>query len=134
MLRVGRGAKNSTPWKVSCYETSYKKGYVSQSRFFKNCRATKEEEGGLFYGFNDFKAKWNKGRGYGLDDRGLIHCWLNDGTFSIRHRLKTGSGAHPAPYPMGTEALISGSNADHSPPFSAEVRNAWSYTSTPKYS
>jgi hypothetical protein len=24
-----------------------------------------------------------------------------------------------------------GHEADHSPPFSAEVRNAWSYTSTP---
>jgi hypothetical protein len=26
-----------------------------------------------------------------------------------------------------------GSEADHSPPSSAEVKNAWSYTSTPKY-
>jgi hypothetical protein len=26
-----------------------------------------------------------------------------------------------------------GREADHSPPFSAEVKNAWSYTSTPQY-
>jgi hypothetical protein len=46
------------------------------------------------------------------------------------------SGAHPASYPIGTGALSlrvkrPGREADHSPPSSAEVKNAWSYTSTP---
>jgi hypothetical protein len=45
---------------------------------------------------------------------------------------------HPASYPMGTRDSFSGSKAarceaDHSPPSSAEVKNSWSYTSTPQY-
>jgi hypothetical protein len=31
------------------------------------------------------------------------------------------------------ELYIAGLEADHSPPSSAEVKNAWSYTSTPQY-
>jgi hypothetical protein len=31
--------------------------------------------------------------------------------FSVRHRVHTGSGAHPASYPMGTEGSYSGSIA-----------------------
>jgi hypothetical protein len=55
--------------------------------------------------------------------------------FSLHH-VQTSSQAHPALYEMG----IGGSSpeekqprheADHSPPSSAEVKNAWSYTSTP---
>jgi hypothetical protein len=46
--------------------------------------------------------------------------------------------AHPASYPLGTGALSQGvkwlgNEADHSPPSSAKVKNAWSYTSTPPY-
>jgi hypothetical protein len=44
--------------------------------------------------------------------------------FTIRHRIQTGSGAHPA-YPLGTTIF--------SPPSSGEVKNSWSYTSTPPY-
>jgi hypothetical protein len=45
---------------------------------------------------------------------------------------------HPASYPMGTRALSLGVKRpwredDHSPPSSAAVKNAWSYTSTPQY-
>jgi hypothetical protein len=45
---------------------------------------------------------------------------------------------HPASYSMGTRDSFpgvkrSGREADHSPPYSAEVKNAWSYTSIPKY-
>jgi hypothetical protein len=48
----------------------------------------------------------------------------------------TDSGAHPASYPMGTRGSFPGvkrpgREADHSPPYSAEVKNVWSYTSTP---
>jgi hypothetical protein len=58
------------------------------------------------------------------------------GNFSLHHRVQTGSGAHPVCYPMGTRGSFPGVNrpgreADHSPPSSAEVRNAWGYTSTP---
>jgi len=49
--------------------------------------------------------------------------------FSLHHRVHTGTGAHPASYPMGTR----GSFADHSPPSSAEVNNEWSCTSTSQY-
>jgi len=48
-------------------------------------------------------------------------------SFSLRHRVQTGSGAHSATYPMGTEALClgvkwPGREADHSPPSSARVK------------
>jgi hypothetical protein len=47
-------------------------------------------------------------------------------------------GLHPASYPMDGGVLFSGirrpgRKADHSPPPSAEVKNAWSYTSTHTY-
>jgi hypothetical protein len=56
--------------------------------------------------------------------------------FSLRHCVQTGSGAHPASYQMDTggsfqEVNRPGREADHSLPSSAEVRNVWSYTSTP---
>jgi len=45
------------------------------------------------------------------------------------------SGAHPASYQMGTRGSFPGSkagrDATHSPPSSAEVKNAWSCISTP---
>jgi len=49
---------------------------------------------------------------------------------------QTSSGAHPASYPMGTggsfpEAKKLGHEADVSPPSSAEIKQVWSYTSTP---
>jgi hypothetical protein len=75
----------------------------------------------------------------GLDDRGSIPGGRNDGIFSLRHRcVQTGSGALPASYPMGSEAFIPGlkrpgCEADHSPSSSAEINNAWSYTSIPQY-
>jgi hypothetical protein len=55
--------------------------------------------------------------------------------FSL-HVVETGSGAHPASYPMGTGALSPvvkwpGHEADHSPPTSTEVKKMWVYTSTP---
>jgi len=45
------------------------------------------------------------------------------------------SGAHPASYKMNTEGFSPEvkwpkREADNSPPYSAEVKNAWSYTST----
>jgi hypothetical protein len=75
--------------------------------------------------------------GYELDDRGSrARFSVGVGNFSLHHRVQNGSGAHPASYPMGTRALSlgikrRGCEADHSPLSSAEVKKAWSYTSTP---
>jgi hypothetical protein len=56
--------------------------------------------------------------------------------FSLLHVVQTGSGTHPASYPMGTGAFSlgikqPGLEADHSPPTSADVKKTWIYTSTP---
>jgi hypothetical protein len=45
------------------------------------------------------------------------------------HSVRTGSGVHPASYPMGILGILSlrikkpGREADHSPPCSADVKN-----------
>jgi hypothetical protein len=61
------------------------------------------------------------------------------GNFSLHHRLQTVSGG-PAQRPIqGVSGAISlgvkrpGREADHSPPSSAEVKNALSYNFTPQY-
>jgi hypothetical protein len=51
--------------------------------------------------------------------------------FSLHQHVETGPGGHPASYPMGTRGSFHGvkqpgHEADHSPPSSAEVKNAWS--------
>jgi len=53
----------------------------------------------------------------------------------VHYWKETGSGAHPASYPMGTGVFIPGIKRpgredDHSPPSSAEVKNEGSYTSS----
>jgi hypothetical protein len=58
--------------------------------------------------------------------------------FTLHHNVQTGSGAHPASYPMSTGVLSwgvkwPGREANHSPPSSTETKNVWSYTSTPTY-
>jgi hypothetical protein len=53
------------------------------------------------------------------------------GNFPLHHRVHTGSGTHPASYPLSLGIWQPEREADHSPPSSAEVNNAWSYTSTP---
>jgi hypothetical protein len=59
---------------------------------------------------------------YGLDDRGSIPGRGKE--FSSSPCVQTGSGVHPASYPMGTERGKArlGRDADHSPPPSAEVK------------
>jgi hypothetical protein len=59
-----------------------------------------------------------------------------DENFSLHYRVQTGSGAHPASYPVGTRGPFLGikavgREADHSPPSSAEVKNAWNSITTP---
>jgi hypothetical protein len=66
--------------------------------------------------------------GYGLDDRGSrVRFPARTGNFSLHHRVKNGSGAHPASFPMGTRVYFPrvkrpGREADHSPPSRAEVK------------
>jgi hypothetical protein len=62
--------------------------------------------------------------GYGLDDLMIgVRFPAGEGNFSLRHRVQTGSGAHPASYPMGTGGSFPGGKAaEHSPPSSAEVK------------
>jgi hypothetical protein len=59
---------------------------------------------------------------YGLDDRGsMVRFPAGAGNVSLHHSVQNGSGAHLASYPMGTRSSFPGSEADHSPPSSAEV-------------
>jgi len=57
--------------------------------------------------------------------------------FSLLQHLRTGSGAHPPSYSMGTffhqRVKRPGLEFDHSGPPSAQIQNEWSYTSTPHY-
>jgi hypothetical protein len=67
----------------------------------------------------------------GLGNRGSIP----GRDFSFLHRVHTCCGAHPATYPMGTEGSFPEvkwprREGCHSIPPSAEVKNAWSYTSS----
>jgi hypothetical protein len=57
---------------------------------------------------------------------------------SLHHRVQTSSRAHSAPIEWVPGALSLGvkrprGEAEHSPPSSAEVKNAWSYNFTPQY-
>jgi hypothetical protein len=67
---------------------------------------------------------------YGLDDRAIeVRSPTGAEDFSFSPCVQTGSGAHPASYPMDTGGFLPGGkarpgrDADHSPPSSAEVRN-----------
>jgi hypothetical protein len=65
---------------------------------------------------------------YGLDDWGSrVRFPAGAANFSLHHRVQNGSGAHPASYPTDTKVSSlgvkrPGSEADHSPPSSAEVK------------
>jgi hypothetical protein len=77
--------------------------------------------------------------GYGLDDRvSRVRFPAEAGKFSHHHRVQNGSGSHPAsiqwvPGALSLRVKRPGRESDHSPPSSAEVNKAWSYTSTPQY-
>jgi hypothetical protein len=50
--------------------------------------------------------------GYGLDDRGFrVRFPAEAVNFSLHHRVQNGSGAHLAPYPMGTGGCFPGGKA-----------------------
>jgi hypothetical protein len=71
---------------------------------------------------------WKSCNCYGLDDRGpRVRFPTGAGNFSLHHHVQNGSGARPTSCPMVPGALSlgvkrPGSEADHSPPSSAEVR------------
>jgi hypothetical protein len=69
-----------------------------------------------------------------IDARGSkVRFPAGTGNFSLHHRVQNCSGTHPASYPMGTGegGALSlcvkrpGREADHSSPYSAEMKNAW---------
>jgi hypothetical protein len=66
---------------------------------------------------------------YGMDDRAIEVRSPTGAGFSSSPCVQTGSGTHPASYPMGTGGSFPGGNArpgsdaDHSLPSSAEVKN-----------
>jgi hypothetical protein len=75
-------------------------------------------------------------RGHGLDDRNSITDRSNHRKFSLDHRIQTVFGVPQISYPMviGESSLVvkrPEHEADHSPPYSAEINNTWSYTPTP---
>jgi hypothetical protein len=66
---------------------------------------------------------------YGLDDQAIeVRSPTGAEDFSSSPCVQTGSGAHPASYPVGTGSPFPwskarpGRDADHSPPSSAEVK------------
>jgi hypothetical protein len=68
--------------------------------------------------------------GYGLDDQAIeVRSSAGAKDFSSNLCVQTGSQAHPASCTMGTGGPFPGGkarpgrDADHSPPFSAEVEN-----------
>jgi hypothetical protein len=57
--------------------------------------------------------------------------------FFLLYHVQTGSGAHRSSYSVGTRDTLrvrqSESEPNHSPPFTAEILNAWTYTTTRPY-
>jgi hypothetical protein len=65
-------------------------------------------------------------------------CWMmvvrvprGTGNSSLHHCVPTGSEAQWVPGAPSLGVKRQGHETDHSPPSSAKVKNAWSYTSTP---
>jgi hypothetical protein len=74
---------------------------------------------------------------YELNKRGIRGLILGRGKkFSLLHSVRTSSGPTKPPLQWVQGALSSwvgglGLEADYSPPYSAEAKNSWSYTSAP---
>jgi hypothetical protein len=65
-------------------------------------------------------------------------CFLGEeiSVFTAASRSAPGYIQLPVYWAQGvsfTEGKVEGHEADHSPPSRAEIKNAWSYTSTPSY-
>jgi hypothetical protein len=73
-----------------------------------------------------------------LHERSSIPTRGNEMVSSLHHRGQAGSGAHPASYIICAWGFLLGEKrlgreTNYSPPSSAEVKNAWSYTPNPQY-
>jgi hypothetical protein len=76
--------------------------------------------------------------GYGQDDRGFLSRYgLRIFLFTTASRPVLGATQPPpthwVPAALSLGVKRPGREADHSPPSSAEVKNAWSYTPLPQY-
>jgi hypothetical protein len=60
-----------------------------------------------------------------------VELWKDMGQYVCSDTHSLLSDAYQGLFPLGVKRP--GREADHSPPSSAEVKNAWSYTSTPQY-
>jgi hypothetical protein len=75
----------------------------------------------------------------GVDDRGCrVRFLAGLGIFLFTTASRTALGPtqppiQSVPWVFSVRVKRPGREADHSPPSSAEVKNAWSYTSTPQY-
>ena len=59
-------------------------------------------------------------------------AWTRNASFL--QNIQTGCGAHPASWVDGVVWKWQGHETDHLPPYGAEVKNHWSYTSSPPLS
>jgi hypothetical protein len=71
---------------------------------------------------NCYNLTWGAGKGF----------------LPLRHRVQTGSGAHVTSHPVVIGVLSPGVKrpgleSEHLPPSSAEVKNAWSYSSSSQH-
>jgi hypothetical protein len=86
---------------------------------FKHLRMTATNQNCIYEEINSRLSSGNSrdssvgiATGYGLDDRMIgVRIPAVAGNFSLRHHVKTGSGAHPASYPMVTGGSFSGGKA-----------------------
>jgi hypothetical protein len=94
--------------------------------------------GGAWSYFTNVTSAVGIAASYGLDNQRIGVRVPVGQEFSLLYAVQTGSGAHPASYPMGKAALSPGikrpgRETDHSPPTSSEVKKTWVYTSTFPY-
>jgi hypothetical protein len=89
----------------------------------------------LTFGLCYHKVSISTALDYGLDDRG-VESWQRMGTFLFSTASRPALGLTQPHIQWVPGVLFLGvkrprCEADHSPPSSAVVKNAWSYTSTP---
>jgi hypothetical protein len=75
---------------------------------------------------------------WNLDSSVRLATGFRAGNLSLYHRVQTGAGAQLASFTMRTGGSLPGLKRPgcetvYSQPSSTEVKNAWSYTSTPPY-